>query len=117
MRSTDKSDTITIFEKLVKISSVKPDLIAQVLDGAPVVQAVVSKGSTNFGQDCRNDYTACLFNKYRQSTLNLVDIVFNIYLDHSIKNSTRNKRGFGKRIKVAGDTPIPRHCKSFLRVN
>ena len=29
----------------------------------------------------------------------LVDIVFNIYLDHSIKNSTRNKRRSGKQIK------------------
>ena len=45
------------------------------------------------------------------------DIVFDIYLDHSIKNSTKNNRGFGKRIKVARDTPIPRHWKSFLRVN
>ena len=31
--------------------------------------------------------------------------------------ATRNKRRFRKRIEIAGDTPIPRHWKSFLRVN
>ena len=41
MRSTDKSDTINIFENLVKTSSVKQDFTAEVLDGAAVVQAVV----------------------------------------------------------------------------
>ena len=117
MRSTDKSDTIKIFENLVEISSVKPDFTAEVLNSAVVVQAVVSKGSINFGQYCKNEFTACLFNKYRQSTLNRIDIVFDIYLDHSIKNSTTNKGGFGKRITVAGYTPIPRHWKSFLHVN
>ena len=61
--------------------------------------------------------TVYLFNKYRRSTLNRVDIVFDIYLDHNIKNLTRNKRGFGKNIKVSGDTLIPRHWRSFLYVN
>ena len=92
MRSTDKSDTIKIFENLVETSSVKPDFTAEVLDGATVVQAVVPKGSTNFGQYSRNKFTTYLFNKISPGTLNLADIVFNSYLDHSIKNSTRNKR-------------------------
>ena len=64
-----------------------------------------------------NEFTAYLFNKYFQSTLNRVDIVFDIYLDHSIMNSTRNKKGFRKQIEVAADMPIPRYWKSFLCVN
>ena len=86
MRSTDNSDMINLFENLVETVSVKPDITTEVLDGAAVMQAVVSKGSTNFGQYCRNEFTAYLFNKYRQSTLNRVDIFFDIYLDLSIKN-------------------------------
>ena len=101
MRSTDKSDTINIFKNIVETSIVKPDFTAGILDGAAVVQAVVPKGSTNFEQHCKNEFTVYLFKKYRQSTLNRSDIVFHIYLDHSIKNSTRNNRGFGKRIKIA----------------
>ena len=69
------------------------------------------------GQYFINGFTAYLFSKYHQSTLNLVDNVFGIYLDQTIKNSTKNKRGFGKGIKVAVDTPVPRHRKSFLHVN
>ena len=64
-----------------------------------------------------NEFTAYLFNKYFQSTLNHVDIVLDIYLDHSIMNSTRNKKGFRKQIEVAADMPIPRYWKSFLCVN
>ena len=37
MRSTDKSDTIKIFENLIETSSVKPDFTAEVLDGAAAV--------------------------------------------------------------------------------
>ena len=116
-RSTNKSDTIKIFENLVETPSVKSNFTAEVLDDATVVQALVLMVSTNFGQYCSNEITAYLFNKYCQSILNRVDIVFDIYLDHSIKNATRNKRGCGKRIKVAGDKPIPKHGKSFLCVN
>ena len=49
MCSTDKSDTIKIFENLAQTSSVKPDFIAEKLDGAAVVQAVVPKCLINFG--------------------------------------------------------------------
>ena len=65
MRSTDKSDTIKISENLVQTFNVKSDFTAEVLDGAAVVEAVVPKGLTNFGQYCRNEFTAYLFNTAR----------------------------------------------------
>ena len=40
IRSTDKSDTIKIFENLVETSSVKPVFTEEVLDGAAEVQGV-----------------------------------------------------------------------------
>ena len=117
-RSTfTKKHSLKNFENLVEASSVKPDFTLEVLDGAVVVQAVDPMDSTKFGKCCMNEFTPYLFNKYFRSTLNRVDIVFNIYLDHSIMNSTRNKKGFRKQIEVAADTTIPRHWKSFLCVN
>ena len=77
-RSTDKSDTI--FGNFVETSSVKPDFTAEKLNGDTVAQAIVSKGSTNFGRFCRNKFTAYLFSKYRQNTLNRIDIAFDIDL-------------------------------------
>ena len=112
MPSTDKSDTIKTFKNLVETSSIKPDFTTEVLDGAAELDTANSEGLIQ-----GNKFTAYLFNKYCLSTLNRVDIVFNIYLDHSNKNSTRNKRGFCKQIKVTGDRPIPRQWKSFICVN
>ena len=95
MHSADKSaDKIKIFKNLIETSTVKPDFTVEVLAGATVVQAVFPMRSTNFEHYYRNEFTTYLFNKRRHSNINRVDIVSDIELDHSIKNSTRNKKGW-----------------------
>ena len=37
------------------------------------------------------------------------DIVFDIYKDHSIKSTARERRGFGRRVKVSCKTTIPKN--------
>ena len=59
------SHMMKIFENLVETSSVKPDFTTEVLDGAVAVQAVVPKGSTNFRQYCRKEFTAYLFSSVK----------------------------------------------------
>ena len=44
-------------------------------------------------------------------------MVFDVYLEQSIKSATRSKRGQGKRIKVVKGTPLLRNWKSFLHVD
>ena len=44
-------------------------------------------------------------------------VVFDIYLENSLKSATRAKRGSGKRLRVVGNTIIPRNWQEFLRVN
>ncbi|KAG0724207.1 hypothetical protein GWK47_005234 [Chionoecetes opilio] len=44
-----------------------------------------------------------------------VDVVWDRYLDNSIKESTREKRGKGVRRKVAGQTKVPGNWPDFLR--
>ena len=85
IRSTDKSDTIKILENLVESCSTKPKFTAEILDGAAVVQAITPKVSPTFGRYCKNEFTTYLVNKYCQSILTRVDIVFDVYLDNSIK--------------------------------
>ena len=46
-----------------------------------------------------------------------VDIVFDVYKEKGIKSSTREKRDFGRRIKVNSTTRIPKTWHNFLRVN
>ena len=43
-----------------------------------------------------------------------VDIVWDRYLPQSIKQSTRNKRGSGVRLKVSPQTKLPLKWKDFL---
>ena len=46
-----------------------------------------------------------------------VDLVWDVYLDDSLKKSLREKGGAGQRRKVMGSTRIPCDWKSFLRVD
>ena len=46
-----------------------------------------------------------------------VDLVWDVYLDDSLKKSLREKRGAGQRHKVIGSTRIPSDWKGFLRVD
>lgn len=46
-----------------------------------------------------------------------VDLVWDVYLDDSLKKSLREKRGAGQRRKVMGSTRIPIDWKGFLRVD
>ena len=46
-----------------------------------------------------------------------VDLVWDVYLDDSLKKSLREKRGTGQRRKVMGSTRIPSDWKGSLRVD
>ena len=46
-----------------------------------------------------------------------VDIVFDTYLENSLKDATRNKRGKGLRRKVQDDSETPSNWPAFLRIN
>ena len=41
------------------------------------------------------------------------DIVFDIYIDQSIKSTTRGTGGFGRRVKVSSKTSIPKNWQNF----
>ena len=44
-----------------------------------------------------------------------LDVVWDIYTPHSLKESTREKRGKGVRRKVSGETKLPGNWMDFLR--
>ena len=50
-------------------------------------------------------------------TVQRVDIVFYIYLDKSLKQATRRKRGSGVPIRITEKTHVPTNWKNFLRVD
>ena len=75
----------------------------------------VFKNIANFQEYCRNELHSLLL-IHKINKVKRADIVFDIYKDHSIK-STAREIGFGRRVKVSSETPIPKNCGNFLRVN
>ena len=113
--SDTKSDILKEFDKYVEPSTSRPQSTAEVVDGAVVVQAVLPQGSNSSEQYCRKDFAGYIL-RFQQQGLACIDVIFNVYLEQSIKSATRSKWGQGKRIKVVKGTPLPRNWKFFLRV-
>ena len=57
------------------------------------------------------------FIRRQLETCSRVDIVWDVYLENSLKTSARVKRGHGIRRRVLPDSKIPSNWHSFLRVD
>ena len=83
-----------------------------VLDGAVIVHFLPTKAVSTF-----NEYADKVFVPYINKQLQgcaRVDIVWDLYLPDSLKESTRENRGRGVRRKVSGPTKIPGNWMNFL---
>ena len=92
-----------------------PPVDAVILNGAVIVQMLEPKTSCPF-----DEYFSIVFATYVLKQLEnakRVDLVWDVYLDDSLKKSLREKRGAGQRRKVMGSTRIPSDWKGFLRVD
>ena len=115
LNHTNKSDAISILEKLEPSQHNVPEFDTIIFDGAAVVQIISPNISQTFQQYCRSELHSFLMHKNNE--VKCGDIVFNIYKDHSIKSTARERRGFRRRVKVSSKTPIPKNWQNFLRVN
>jgi hypothetical protein len=83
----------------------------RIFDGAVVVHCLPVAGVVTF-----NDYAKNVFIPYISSQRSQrVDVVWDTYVDDSLKESTREKRGNGIRRKVSGDAKLPSNWMQFLR--
>lgn len=57
------------------------------------------------------------FVKSPSQNVSRVDFVWDVYLDNSLKATTRNSRGAGARRRVAANTAFPGSWQQFLRVD
>lgn len=85
----------------------------KILDGSVVVHSLPTVEASTF-----DDYAVKVFIPHIQQQLQTcqrIDIVWDTYLQDSLKNATREHRGQGTRRKVAGPTKIPKNWLMFLR--
>ena len=84
----------------------------KVMDGAVIVHSLPTNVCTF------HDYADRIFIPYLEKQVqsaSRLDVVWDIYTPHSLKESTREKRGKGVRRKVSGETKLPGNWMDFLR--
>lgn len=86
---------------------------AKMIDGPAIVHILPCKLITTF-----EDYSENVFNSWVKKELmscDRIDIIWDVYKEGSLKESTREKRGKGIRRKVSGQAKLPTNFKDFLR--
>ena len=85
----------------------------KILDGAVIVHCLPTIRVSTF-----DEYASDVFLPYLQKQLQdtkRLDVVWDTYIEDSLKESTREKRGQGVRRKVSGQTKLPGNWMDFLR--
>ena len=112
LRSSKKSDLMSII--LPDDQHEPPEFFDAInIDGAAVVHLLPTTSITTFDEYADSVFLPYL-NKQLERCIRL-DVVWDVYITHSIKASTRGKRGKGIRRKVAGKNIVPTNWMGFLR--
>lgn len=111
-----KSELTECLQTLTVPQSQMPkDVQVIIIDGAAVVNMVKPGNERTF-----SGYAAGSFIPYIRAQLchvNRLDIVWDEYLENSLKATTRCKCGSGVRQCIAADNKLPGNWKEFLRVD
>ena len=116
LRSTTKSALLPIVEKHGPPIYQPPVADTYVIDGSALIQMLKPEGNiTTFEEYISNIVTPYVLRK--ATFYKRIDIVFDVYLEKSIKGSTRDKRGIGYRVEVSKQAFLPSQCgwSKFLR--
>ena len=111
-----KSELTECLQALTVPQSEMPkDINVVIIDGAAVVNMVKPGNERTF-----SGYAEGSFIPYIRAQLchvNRLDIVWDEYLENSLKATTRCNRGSGVRQRVAAENNLPGNWKDFLRVD
>ena len=113
IRHSTKSDCVKVLTKYGEVCCEEPLVTGLILDGAAIVQMTPAGESKSL----ENTPTKNLVFRAKSSSIERIDVVFDVYRQKSIKASTREERGTGSRIRVVKTTPVIRIWRNFLRVN
>jgi hypothetical protein len=115
LRSGTKSTLIKCLEELGSFHFDQPTVEVIVVDGAAIVN-MLKPGNAKTFADCSTNVFLPYIRKQLITCIR-VDIVWDEYLENSLKSSARQKRGKGVRRRVRSDSKIPGNWQSFLRSN
>ena len=115
MRSGNKAELLKQLESMDdSISSrVSPETEVTVFDGAALINGLKPDPNMTFEAYASKTVLPRL-TKLSTSALR-IDVVFDVYLQRSLKNSARVHCGQGSRRRVKSNLQVPTDWKSFLR--
>ena len=116
LRTGNKSDLLYFFDDIQDTSQDKPSVECIVIDGPAVVNILAPVNCATFKDYSKKVFLPFILQQF-QSGCRRVNIVWDIYLENSLKESARIKRGQGARHRVLQDSKIPSHWHAFLRVD
>ena len=117
MHETSKSDLMECLEAVVPKSESVPDVDEKIVDGAPLVH-LLDPNKSQVSVKTFHDYAQLVFLPCIERMLQdvvRIDVVWDTYVEDSLKAQTRMNRGSGNHIRVSNSTNIPVDWKSFLR--
>ena len=113
LRSGSKADLLKCLEKCAPVDDVSHEADVLLIDGAALVNMLQPGAAKTF-----REYADLVFIPYIKSNLEKVrrlDIVWDCYVQDSLKACTRNRRGKGLRRRVEPNTNLPGNWSLFLR--
>lgn len=111
MRAGQKSELVQCIEVDTTVNF--PNVEVKVIDAAVVVNMLPPGKSKTF-----QDYATCVFLPYiiqQAQRVKRIDLVWDRYIENSLKTGTRQARGAGLRRRVSAKTTLPTNWQSFLR--
>lgn len=103
-----KSDFLKCLENLATNPCKTPEADAMLIDGAALVNMLKPSGA------CKtfSDYAVSQLQSVQQ-----IDIIWDRYINNSLKAQTRERRGRGARHSVAADVKLPANWGEFLKLD
>ena len=113
LRHGTKADLLSCLKNYSKSAPLQPDAEVAILDGAVVVNFLQPLAAKTF-----HDYAVKVFLPYIEKQLqqvSRVDIVWDQYIQNSLKSQARSNRGKGIRRRVEESANLPKNWSQFLR--
>jgi hypothetical protein len=113
LRSCKKSDIVGCIQPTVFLNLENNYIECKIFDGAALVHILKPTLVKTFDEYANKIFIP--FVNRELKSVNRIDIVWDKYIENSLKESTRQKRGSGVRRKVNPQTKIPDNWYHFLR--
>ena len=115
LRSGNKADLLKYLEKKADspILSEPPQSDMVIIDGAAIVNALKPDAGMTFKDYAANKFIPRISKLL--SNVKRIDVVFDVYLEDSLKSTARLHHGQGSRKPVRDNYKVPSNWKSFLR--